>query len=182
MLKVMIKFAYVVPKEEAGFTKYIEVTLNIHNSGVIMDRVMKFVQNLNLTIWPNVISNIFGYIFSLLALQKFRWAAQSITLEIPATTQFLMWLLVMDRNAFALNAATDGGVIHDSGFLSSKCVQICKFETFPAQFKETQFSTTPWPKMLYLFFDTCWAKKDIRHFLWKAYITLYTNVLYTKLE
>ena len=37
----MIKFAYVVPEDEAGFTKYI-------------------VQNLFWTIWTNVISNIFG--------------------------------------------------------------------------------------------------------------------------
>ena len=38
----MIKFAYVVPEKEAGFTKYIEVTLNSHNSEVILDAVMQF--------------------------------------------------------------------------------------------------------------------------------------------
>ena len=38
----MIKFAYVVLEEEAGFTKYIEVTLDSHNSGVILDGMMKF--------------------------------------------------------------------------------------------------------------------------------------------
>ena len=38
----MIKFAYVVPEEEADFTKYIEVTLEGHNSGVILDGIMKF--------------------------------------------------------------------------------------------------------------------------------------------
>ena len=38
----MIKFAYVVPEEEAGFTKYIEVTLDSYRSGVIRDGVMKF--------------------------------------------------------------------------------------------------------------------------------------------
>ena len=38
----MIKFAYVVPEDEAGFTKYIEVTLDSHRSGVILDAVMKF--------------------------------------------------------------------------------------------------------------------------------------------
>ena len=37
----MIKFAYVVPEDEAGFTKYIEVTLDSHRSGVILHRVMK---------------------------------------------------------------------------------------------------------------------------------------------
>ena len=37
----MIKFAYVVPEEEAGFTKYIEVTLDSYRSGVILDEVMK---------------------------------------------------------------------------------------------------------------------------------------------
>ena len=38
----MIKFAYVVPEHEAGFTKYIEVTLDDYKSGVILDTVMKF--------------------------------------------------------------------------------------------------------------------------------------------
>ena len=37
----MIKFAYVVP-EEVGFTKYIDVTLDSHKSGVILDGIMKF--------------------------------------------------------------------------------------------------------------------------------------------
>ena len=37
----MIKFAYVVLEDEAGFTKYIEVTLNSYRSGVILDGVMK---------------------------------------------------------------------------------------------------------------------------------------------
>ena len=41
MFKVMIKFAYVVPEEEAGFTKYIEVTLDSYRSGHLLDRVMK---------------------------------------------------------------------------------------------------------------------------------------------
>ena len=40
----MIKFAYVVPEDEVGFTKYIEVTLDGHRSGVILDGVMKFCQ------------------------------------------------------------------------------------------------------------------------------------------
>ena len=38
----MIKFAYEVPEEEAGFTKYIEVTLDIFKSGVMIDGVMNF--------------------------------------------------------------------------------------------------------------------------------------------
>ena len=38
----MIKFAYVVPEDEAGFTKYIEVILDSYRSGVILDGVMKF--------------------------------------------------------------------------------------------------------------------------------------------
>ena len=38
----MIKYAYVVPEDEAGFTKYIEVTLDGYKSGVILDAVMKF--------------------------------------------------------------------------------------------------------------------------------------------
>ena len=38
----MIKFAYVVPEEVAGFTRYIEVTLDSHKSGVILDGIMKF--------------------------------------------------------------------------------------------------------------------------------------------
>ena len=39
----MIKFAYVTPEDEAGFTtKYIEVTLDGYKSGVILDAVMKF--------------------------------------------------------------------------------------------------------------------------------------------
>ena len=42
MFKVMINFAYVVPKEEAGFTKYIEVTLESYRFGVILHRAMKF--------------------------------------------------------------------------------------------------------------------------------------------
>ena len=37
----MIKFAYVVTEDEAGFTKYIEVTLDSCRSGVILDGVMK---------------------------------------------------------------------------------------------------------------------------------------------
>ena len=37
----MIKFAYVVPEDESGFTKYIEVTLNSYRSGVVLDWVMK---------------------------------------------------------------------------------------------------------------------------------------------
>ena len=40
--KVMNKFAYVVPEEEAGLTKYIEVTLDSHKSEVILDRIIKF--------------------------------------------------------------------------------------------------------------------------------------------
>ena len=36
----MIKFAYVVLEDEAGFTKYIEVTLDGYNSGVILDGIM----------------------------------------------------------------------------------------------------------------------------------------------
>ena len=31
----MIKFAYIVPEDEAGFTKYIELTLDNHSSGKI---------------------------------------------------------------------------------------------------------------------------------------------------
>ena len=42
MFKLMIKFAYVAPEEEAGFTKYIELTLDGDMSGVILDAVMKF--------------------------------------------------------------------------------------------------------------------------------------------
>ena len=38
----MLKFAYVVMEDEADFTKYIEVTLDSHRSGVILDGVMKF--------------------------------------------------------------------------------------------------------------------------------------------
>ena len=38
----MIKFAYIVLEDVAGFTKYIEVTLDCHRSGVILDGVMKF--------------------------------------------------------------------------------------------------------------------------------------------
>ena len=38
----MIKFAYVVPEDAAGFTKYIEVTLDSHRSGVILDGIMRF--------------------------------------------------------------------------------------------------------------------------------------------
>ena len=41
MFKVMMKIAYVVPEDEAGFTKYIEVTLNTYISGVILDGEMK---------------------------------------------------------------------------------------------------------------------------------------------
>ena len=41
MFKVIIKFAYLVPEDEAGFTKYIEVTLNSYRSGVILDGIMK---------------------------------------------------------------------------------------------------------------------------------------------
>ena len=40
----MIKFAYVVQEEEAGFTKYIEVTLDSYRSGVTLDGEMKFCQ------------------------------------------------------------------------------------------------------------------------------------------
>ena len=48
----MIKFAYVVPEDEAGFAKYIEVNLDGYKSGVILDAVMKvcaepFLNNLN---------------------------------------------------------------------------------------------------------------------------------------
>ena len=45
----MIKFAYVVPEDEASFTKYIKVTLNSYRSGVILDGVMKIVQPNNLS-------------------------------------------------------------------------------------------------------------------------------------
>ena len=38
----MTKFAYVVPEEEVGSTKYFVVTLEDHRSGVILDGVMKF--------------------------------------------------------------------------------------------------------------------------------------------
>ena len=38
---VYITFAYVVPEDEASFTKYIEVTLNSYRSGVLLDGVMK---------------------------------------------------------------------------------------------------------------------------------------------
>ena len=38
----MIKFAYVVPEEEAGFTKYIEVTLDSCRYGVLLDGVIKY--------------------------------------------------------------------------------------------------------------------------------------------
>ena len=38
----MIKFAYVVLEEEAGFIKYIEVTLDSHKSGVMLGGIMKF--------------------------------------------------------------------------------------------------------------------------------------------
>ena len=60
----MIKFAYVEPEDEAGFTKYIEVTLDGYKSGVIQDAVMKFCPEPFRTIWTNVISNIFDYVFS----------------------------------------------------------------------------------------------------------------------
>ena len=40
----MINIAYVVLQEEADFTKYIEVTLDIHSSGVMIGRVTKFCQ------------------------------------------------------------------------------------------------------------------------------------------
>ena len=36
----MIKFAYVVPEDEAVFTKYIEVTLDSCRSGVRLDGVI----------------------------------------------------------------------------------------------------------------------------------------------
>ena len=39
MFQVMIKSAYVVLEDEAGFTKYIEVTLDGYKSGVILDAV-----------------------------------------------------------------------------------------------------------------------------------------------
>ena len=38
----MIKFAYVVQENEAGFTKYFEVTLDSYRSGITLDGVMKF--------------------------------------------------------------------------------------------------------------------------------------------
>ena len=38
----MIKFAYVELEDEAGFTKYIEVTLDGYRSGILLDGVMKF--------------------------------------------------------------------------------------------------------------------------------------------
>ena len=38
----MIKFAYVLPEDEAGFTKYIEVTLESYRSGLKLDGLMKF--------------------------------------------------------------------------------------------------------------------------------------------
>ena len=38
----MIKFAYVVPEDKTGFTKYIVVTLDSYRSGVILDGVLKF--------------------------------------------------------------------------------------------------------------------------------------------
>ena len=52
MFKVKIKFAYVVAEDEAGFTNYIEVTLDSYRSEVILDGVMKicpepFKDNLN---------------------------------------------------------------------------------------------------------------------------------------
>ena len=40
MFQVMIKFAYVVLEEEAGFTKYIEVTFEGYKSDVILNAVM----------------------------------------------------------------------------------------------------------------------------------------------
>ena len=45
MFKVMIKFAYVVPEDEAGFTQYIEVTLDSYRSRVILNGEFNFVQN-----------------------------------------------------------------------------------------------------------------------------------------
>ena len=53
MFKVMIKFAYVVPEDEAGFTKYMKVTLDsCYRSRVILDGLAKicpeaFKDNLN---------------------------------------------------------------------------------------------------------------------------------------
>ena len=41
----MIKFAYVVPEDEAGFTKYIEVTLDSLRSAVLLYGVAKYFQN-----------------------------------------------------------------------------------------------------------------------------------------
>ena len=40
----MIKFAYVIPEDEAGFTtrNYIEVTLDIHSSGVMKSGLQSF--------------------------------------------------------------------------------------------------------------------------------------------
>ena len=38
----MIKFAYALPEDEVGFTKYIEVTLDGYRSGVILVGVLKF--------------------------------------------------------------------------------------------------------------------------------------------
>ena len=40
--KVFIKFAYVVPEDKAGITKYIEVTVDSYRSGDILDGTMKF--------------------------------------------------------------------------------------------------------------------------------------------
>ena len=42
----MVAFAYVVPGDEAGFTKYIEVTLDNFRCGVILDGVIKFCSEL----------------------------------------------------------------------------------------------------------------------------------------
>ena len=38
----MFDFVCVVLEEEADFTKYIEVSIDIHNSGVMIDTAMKF--------------------------------------------------------------------------------------------------------------------------------------------
>ena len=37
----MIKFAYIVPEDEVGFTKYMDIILNSYGSGVILDGVLK---------------------------------------------------------------------------------------------------------------------------------------------
>ena len=76
----MIKFAYVVMEDKAAFTKYIEVTLDGYKSGVILNAVMKFCPEP----FEDYLNKCYFWLcLFLLALQKFRCAAQSITLEIP---------------------------------------------------------------------------------------------------